>query len=512
MQARDANLADARRVLERAAIPFAVIEDETSARRQLGVALADKQRVITAFENHAPPAGSLAGAPWIHQVRLTKQARSRAATYLLRRRLEMSSSFVWSTSARVGRQGRIFGHEYGTVISFWATSTDRTGVARLYSSAPNRWSPVVALSAAGGGADSVPDALARSLAAKTSIDDIRFPVDLVCLWVDGSDPEWNRRRQDRLAADTGELAADATQSHLFRDREELRYALRSICEFAPFVNHVYLVTDRQTPSWLNTDVADLTVIDHSQIFASDELPIFNSNAIDTRLHRIEGLAEHFLVSNDDMLFLNPVTADDFFTPSGQPKLFLSKARIPIGPPVPGEPGVDSAAKTNRALIEAQFGLTISQKFKHIMIPQRRSLRDRVASTYRPQVDATSGHPFRELNDVSFSHLCLYDGLRTGHAVVSNLPYDYVSLGDPTFDERLTRLEASPGTVKVLCLNDGDSSGVTDVHGRPLGQLHVDPLSRDARLTRFLESVLPTPCKWELDALEDSTLINPEDPT
>ena len=44
--------------------------------------------------------------------------------------------------------------------------------------------------------------------------------------------------------------------------QELRYSLRSIQTFAPWVRHVYLVTNGQIPSWLNLDSPRLTVVTH----------------------------------------------------------------------------------------------------------------------------------------------------------------------------------------------------------------------------------------------------------
>lgn len=46
------------------------------------------------------------------------------------------------------------------------------------------------------------------------------------------------------------------------DNEELRYSLRSIEKYAPWVNHIYLVTNGQIPYWLNTSHPRLSVITH----------------------------------------------------------------------------------------------------------------------------------------------------------------------------------------------------------------------------------------------------------
>ena len=455
--------------------------------------------MIDAFQRYGDYGSFLAGAPWTDKVRIVNGTRSRS-NWLQAARMEFCSSLVLCHYSHVGPGSRTFGLECGTVISFWtpAADADTEEPPKLYGSAPNRWSSVVPAPSDHLGAERE---LPQGLHGNRHIDDATFPVDLVCFWVDGSDPAWNERKRQRLSGglpDTSgaAISMEANEERLYRSRDELRYALRSVEMYAPFLRHVYLVTDRQVPDWLDPAAPGLTVIDHSEIFPHSALPVFNSNAIDTRVHHIDGLSEHFLVSNDDIMFFGPVTAADFFSPSGAARLFLSTARIPFGETTDGEPAVDSAAKNNRRLIELQYGVTITQKFKHIMSAQRRSVRFDVAKTFSEAVDNTTHHPFRSAEDIAFPHLCAYSGLMTGESIVGTLPYDYVSLADPRLVERLDALRRRPGKVRVLCLNDGDTSAVHDVHGRPIGNIVVDPVARDEKVAEFLETMFPAPSKWE----------------
>ena len=56
------------------------------------------------------------------------------------------------------------------------------------------------------------------------------------------------------------------------------------------------------------------IVDHTEIFGDNKplLPVFNSRSIETKIHRIPGLAEHFIYFNDDMILLRPVSKSDFF--------------------------------------------------------------------------------------------------------------------------------------------------------------------------------------------------------
>nr|CAD7401692.1 unnamed protein product [Timema cristinae] len=72
----------------------------------------------------------------------------------------------------------------------------------------------------------------------------------------------------------------------FDDKEELRYSLRSLEKFAPWIRHVFLVTNGQIPYWLNLDNPRLTLVTHEEIFVNlSHLPTFSSPAIETHIHR-----------------------------------------------------------------------------------------------------------------------------------------------------------------------------------------------------------------------------------
>jgi len=110
----------------------------------------------------------------------------------------------------------------------------------------------------------------------------------------------------------------------FEDNDELRYSLRSVEKHAPWVRHIFIVTNGQIPSWLNLDDERVTVVSHSDIFVNkSHLPTFSSPAIESHLHRIPGLSKWFIYMNDDVLFGRDVWPDDFVTASGAQKVYLT---------------------------------------------------------------------------------------------------------------------------------------------------------------------------------------------
>lgn len=154
---------------------------------------------------------------------------------------------------------------------------------------------------------------------------VPFPIDAVIPWVDGSDPALAARRArylDGKAATDDEVAGETR----YRSVGEIRYAVASILRFAPWIRHIYIVTDGQDPSLgemlsahFPERLDDVSVVDHRVIFRGREefLPVFNSRSIDTLIWNIPSLSEHFIYFNDDFAILRPVFPEDFFPEDGK---------------------------------------------------------------------------------------------------------------------------------------------------------------------------------------------------
>jgi hypothetical protein len=153
---------------------------------------------------------------------------------------------------------------------------------------------------------------------------VKDAVDAVVAWVDGSDPK-HRAKRARYLADRGgdsEPERVANKARRFSDNDEIRFCLRSIRNYAPWVRTIWLVTDDQVPAAIDRQKAErenIRIVDHREIFRGYEqlLPTFNSYAIETMLWRIEGLADRFLYFNDDMMLVGSVEPTDFFSHHGK---------------------------------------------------------------------------------------------------------------------------------------------------------------------------------------------------
>jgi hypothetical protein len=312
-----------------------------------------------------------------------------------------------------------------------------------------------------------------------------FPIDVVYTWVDGGDPAWRARRDAALAGNgwLGEASPLAANDSRWSCHGELRYSLRSLHCYAPWVRRIFLVTDGQVPSWLNVTHPALTLVRHDEILPAAALPTFNSQAIETRLHRIPGLSEHFLYLNDDVFLGRPISPELFFTPAGVTRFFPSSAQVDSAPPRHTDPPVDAAGKNNRALIREAFGRVLTHKMRHTPHAARVSLLREIEERFADPVRETAAHQFRHPGDIALlSSLQQYYGYLTGRAVPGRIAYAYADLAHPRTPFRLARL-LRRRDVDTFCLNDTDSPAALRTVQR-------------AVLDDFLPSYLPFPCPYE----------------
>ena len=133
-------------------------------------------------------------------------------------------------------------------------------------------------------------------------------IDIVVLWVDGNDPAW----QAEKAKYQGKAITDANAANRFRDWGLMPYWFRCVEKFTPWVRKVHFVTCGHVPIFLNLDAPKLNHVRHSDYIPAEYLPTFSANTIEMNVHRIPGLAEHYIFFNDDMFLIRPMPETSFF--------------------------------------------------------------------------------------------------------------------------------------------------------------------------------------------------------
>jgi hypothetical protein len=328
-----------------------------------------------------------------------------------------------------------------------------------------------------------------------------FPIDAVYMWVNGNDPEWVNKK-NKLIAKFKEQGIEIPQSALsparFTDNQELRYSLRSLEKYAPWIRNVYLVTDNQQPSWIDTH--NVHIISHKEIFPPQAAyPVFSNRPIEFCLHRIPSLAEHYLYFNDDFMLGNSLPKNMFFTPSGDPivwgaRLSRRRKRSLRNDSDSGLSPHQTSTKKAHRLIRQHFGKEIPYRIKHYPRAMTRSSVKKLCTEFKPEIYKTIQSPFRTNDDISifplyslfvlaeklgYLKLINHEGLIADilHRRISHIG---ASLGDDNVVQKMRRIKRyKPIT---FCINDAEHATNTDRYN----------------LRCFLNEYFPHKSRFEID--------------
>ena len=239
-------------------------------------------------------------------------------------------------------------------------------------------------------------------------------IDMVYLWVDGSDPKWVEKRNACIGR-TEEMSGVNCKGR-YADNDELKYSLRSAEMYAPWIRRIFIVTDGQTPGWLETSNPGIRIVDHREIMPAVCLPCFNSSVIEHHLHRIPGLSERFLYGNDDTFFNRTVSPDDFFAADGLPiarmnrrpfrKLTLFFKEKVRHKSLSYFPRVVSAAAL---AVERKYGIYYGGKMHHNIDAYLKSDYAHAREVFDAEIGPTLGNHVRSANDIH-RHLYTYAAL------------------------------------------------------------------------------------------------------
>ena len=326
-------------------------------------------------------------------------------------------------------------------------------------------------------------------------------IDFVIPWVDGYDEKWLEKRNHYL--DESSAGVDAGDNR-YRDWGFMKFWFRSVEKFAPWVHHIYLITDGQMPEWMNTDAEKLTVVDHKDFIPEKFLPVFSCNPIELNMHRIKGLSEHFVYFNDDTLITAPVKETDFF-----------RGGLPCGlavesPITPDREGVFNHILVNncvmlnshfsrREFLRSQFtkrfslvdakgfilnaGMSVLKRdaffgfeYSHLPTNFLKSTFEQVWSENEERLTEVCGHKFRSADDVNQYVFSNYQYVTGKFA-----PYSWRKAGrvyhiDSTVPGNLEDIcsAITAGKHKMLCINDqvvddfeGTKKTILDAFGKVL---------------------------------------------
>ncbi len=289
-----------------------------------------------------------------------------------------------------------------------------------------------------------------------------IPVDIVYLWCDGDDPQWRNKKKCAMEKLGEKLDVEAVSECRFVQTDELKYSLRSLEKYAPWINKIFIVTDNQIPKWLDINNPKIKMVDHKDIMPADALPCFNSLAIEYNIINIEGLSEYFLYGNDDMLFWDDVDKQFFFTDEGKPicrlrqRIYNKKYKHQYGY------SVFNSYKT----VKSKYPQLNSPYFQHHGIDAyRKSYFKDCLNDYKEIIDKTIKHQFRKYDSMARSILT-YNMLakNQGYGKVIAKPwYNPFYKEESCYIKCLVKVlkKLKNQKFKLLCVNDARRTTNTD---------------------------------------------------
>jgi len=249
------------------------------------------------------------------------------------------------------------------------------------------------------------------------------PIDAVISYVDGSDPIWSESYRHFRQTDLNEKSnpKDAAVGNRFRSCNELKYCLRSIDRFAPWIRNVYLVVSgpTQLPPWLNQNNPKLQVVSHHDFIPMNYLPTFNSHVIEAHLHRISGLSDIFLYFNDDVFLGRMTQPSDFITDKGKLKFFpdggKGKYASPKGIPNSQDSAHQAMWKNVNKWLDRNYRVEERSVMLHAPAVLSRNFINHLWSKLGNELDETSRHRFRDNKDFGLTcalhqYASWYEGL------------------------------------------------------------------------------------------------------
>eukprot|EP00808_Paulinella_micropora_P000556 g16171.t1 len=160
-----------------------------------------------------------------------------------------------------------------------------------------------------------------------------FPVDFVLTWINGTHPELEKNAKISTAKQNQRDPRSFLSRVIKRARDygSLKYAIRSIERYAPWYNHIYIISKwRLRPNWMKENTPKLTILAEEDLLPPEAPVIFNSNVVDSLFGRIPGISKCFIYMNDDYLIVNPTEKSTWCTQTQLPVVFLSRGKKYVG--------------------------------------------------------------------------------------------------------------------------------------------------------------------------------------
>lgn len=240
----------------------------------------------------------------------------------------------------------------------------------------------------------------------------------------------------------------------FRDWGFLKYVMRGIDTYMPFIDRIHLVVmmDSQVPEWVNRD--KVNIVYHEDIIPKNLLPLFNALSIEMFIHKIPGLSEEFIYFNDDFFATQSLDYSDFFDGNGN---IYNEMK---------DTGLRDGYYLKSTIFSTQLAAAISDKNieeNYWVVPQH---------TMAPMIQSSQEYVFKRLENILIASVSKFRSPQNTHqylftnylyfcnkVIERGLPFKMLFTASTTIEEVETTFFDE--NIKTLCLNDwGDFEGMT----------------------------------------------------
>ena len=224
-------------------------------------------------------------------------------------------------------------------------------------------------------------------------------IDIVITYVDSTNPEWQNLFKEYTQKSINNNSSQSITMNRFRNNDELKYCLRSIDKYINFYRNIYIVMNHSPPSWLNIEHPQIKIVKHEEIPGLNEnLPTFNSQAIECNLHKINNLTDEFLYFNDDV-FIN-VHLEKLFFKDSKINIFSTNTQTPKGKPNKKFNGFSNAWINSNRLLDKNYKLHNRKYIEHCPHYVNKKVAYELEKKFKKDYDNTTKSKFRQLNNIN----------------------------------------------------------------------------------------------------------------
>lgn len=286
-------------------------------------------------------------------------------------------------------------------------------------------------------------------------------IDLVIPMVFPQDPKWQKAYKATMGC------SDATGHARYRSWGTEELLVRCCMKYMPWLRsiHILLASESQAEYLNGLDRLNgangqdnplsplspsLHYVFHRDFIPEQYLPTFNVNTIEMWLHRIPGLSEYFIYSNDDLFPLSPLQPEDFFQPREDGGILPCQTLYER--PYPTSPNTfPKLVKNGLDLVAEDFGVKYKKTWLrtgHSMAPMLKSMVEQVCTMHADRIlqGFTNKRDPKNFNQYIFQFYQHFSGKYIEHVPSRH----YVGPKVPVKDIVAILREPAAG---VVCIND-----------------------------------------------------------